>query len=499
MKFQDLDLHASLLFNIEKTGFTEATPVQAQSIPHVLEGKDVMACAQTGTGKTAAFVLPAMHRLLTTEPKGYGKGPRVLILTPTRELATQVMSNINTFIKGTKLKSGVVMGGVAYGPQIKQLKAGVDVLVATPGRLIDHMQSKNVRLDRVEVVVLDEADRMLDMGFLKPMEQVFESIPQKQQTLLFSATFDAAIEKIAAKMLNEPARVHLAPVTESHDNIEQIAYKADDAPHKLAMLKDALDQDDVWQAIVFTATKRGADRLAEKIAKLGHSCDALHGDMKQGARKRVLQKMHQGDLKVLVATDVAARGLDVKKLSHVFNYDLPQQAEDYVHRIGRTGRGGDSGVAISLVSPHDGACLRDIQKLLKKSIALMPYPGLEPRLSDSQFEGQAKASKKLGRGGRGGNGGGGRGRGRSAGGKSVTGFKKPSSHRKGEGRSEGGEGRSRKFSKGKSENHGSLPRGVKERSASSRNGSGKRKVSPAGDAGFKRKSKGSARKVNHSS
>ncbi|MBI1363997.1 MAG: DEAD/DEAH box helicase [Proteobacteria bacterium] len=378
MPFDQLGLNAKLLKAVTESGFTTPTPVQEKSIPAVLKGNDVMACAQTGTGKTAAFVLPALHRMMETEPKGYGKGPRVLVLTPTRELAAQVHENIQTFSKYTPVSSTMIIGGVAYAGQIQALKKRQDVVIATPGRLIDHMEAERIDFSRVEMVVLDEADRMLDMGFLKPIERIFDEIENQVQTLLFSATFDDRVEKIAAKKLKNPVRIQLAVASQNHDQITQTFYKATDTAHKQNMLRYLLNGEDVWQAIVFIATKHGADRLAKNIRKMGHKTAALHGDMRQNARKKVIDQMHRGDLKVLVATDVAARGLDVNDLSHVINYDLPMVAEDYIHRIGRTGRANKTGIAMSFVNGKDMGAFKGIERLLGKKFEQKFLKGIDP-------------------------------------------------------------------------------------------------------------------------
>jgi superfamily II DNA/RNA helicase len=385
MNFTDFGLHPSLLQAVQDAGFQAPSPIQAQSIPHVLAGRDVMACAPTGSGKTAAFVLPFLHKVISGPSPARGHGPRVLVLTPTRELASQVAGNIKLFAKHIRVTSGMVMGGVSYNPQYQLLSRPLDILVATPGRLIDHLQERRVDFSRVELLVLDEADRMLDMGFLKPVERLIAALPQKPQTLLFSATFDAPIEKIAQRFLRSPARAQLAAARQSHADITQAIYHADNTEHKTELLKAMLGNQKLWQAIVFTATKHGADKLARKIGQWGHNTAALHGNLKQSQRKRVMDAMHKGDIRVLVATDVAARGLDVKKLSHVFNYDLPNVPEDYVHRIGRTGRAGEAGIAISLVTPPDLPLLKDIEKLLRRTFRLESLAEAPAIMSETEF------------------------------------------------------------------------------------------------------------------
>jgi superfamily II DNA/RNA helicase len=398
MYFSAFGLQAPLLKALEQAGLTTPTPVQAQAIPAALQGRDVLACAQTGTGKTAAFVLPALHRIISgpsAQPKG--RGPRVLVLTPTRELAQQVTDNVRTFGREARLRSGVIVGGVSYGPQYTLLANPLDMLVATPGRLIDHMQEGKVDFSRVEMVVLDEADKMLDMGFLKPVERILEKIraaTSRPQMLLFSATFTPAVDKFSQRVLHQPTKIELAPARANHDQITQHVFRADGQDHKLALLHALLKNDGVTQAIIFSATKHGSEKLAGKLSQAGYASAALHGGMKQNARKRTLAQMHGGSVRFLVATDVAARGIDVKQLSHVINFDLPQVAEDYVHRIGRTGRAGETGVAISLVAPSDVPMLRDIEKLLGKRMDLAHMPGLEPALESGEFERQGAAAPR---------------------------------------------------------------------------------------------------------
>ncbi|NBV54292.1 MAG: DEAD/DEAH box helicase [Proteobacteria bacterium] len=385
MGFSTLHLNANLLKALAEGNFTTPTPIQAQTIPAILQGKDAMACAQTGSGKTAAFVLPALHKILSGPSQKRGHGPRVLILTPTRELAQQITDTTRLFTKHARISSGVVIGGVSYGPQFRLLANPLDMLIATPGRLIDHLQERKVDFNRVEMLVLDEADRMLDMGFLKPVEKIIAALPAKPQILLFSATFSPEIEKVAARILQQPHRVQLAQTRQNHADITQHHYHVDNTEHKQAVLNHILKQPEVTQTIIFTATKRNADRLAETLEKKGFAAGALHGDMKQNARKRTLQALHNNQLKVLVATDVAARGIDVKNISHVVNYDLPNLPEDYTHRIGRTGRAGASGVAISLISPPDLPVLRDIEKRLGKPFVFQSIKGLESTFSEADF------------------------------------------------------------------------------------------------------------------
>ena len=378
MSFQELNLSENLLRAIEASGYTTPTEIQRQAIPAALAGRDLMASAQTGTGKTAAFVLPALERL-QQPAKVQGRGPRVLILTPTRELATQIQEAIARYSRFTKLRSGAIVGGAPYPPQEKLLRMPLDLLVATPGRLMDHMERGRVDFSRTELLVLDEADRMLDMGFIEPVEEISAATPADRQTLLFSATLEGTVEKLARRLLKDPLRIQVAGVKEKHANIEQRIHQADDYKHKNQLLQHLLNGQDMTQAIVFTATKRGADKLAEDLGEQGYPCAALHGDMKQSARNRTVQRMRRGDVKVLVATDVAARGLDITGITHVINFDLPMVAEDYVHRIGRTGRGGAFGIAVSLIGPDDWSKLAQIERLTGNRLDRSVVPGLEPR------------------------------------------------------------------------------------------------------------------------
>jgi len=344
-----------------------------------------MASAQTGTGKTAAFVLPALQQLLQPAQKK-GNGPRVLVLTPTRELAIQVNDNIRLFSRFMKFTNGTVVGGTPYPPQIKMLRKPLDLLVATPGRLMDHMEQGRVDFSRLEMLVLDEADRMLDMGFVDAVKKIAKAMPQDRQTLLFSATLEGEILKIAKQILNDPVRIQLASNNERHDSIEQHAHRADDSNHKHNLLSHYVRDTALTQAVIFTATKRGADRLSKKLAADGHTSAALHGDMTQGKRKRTVDDMRRGKIRLLVATDVAARGLDIKGISHVINFDMPMVAEDYIHRIGRTGRGGAKGTAISLVGPDDRRKLHGIKRLTGRDLNWATIEGLEPTTQEPRRE-----------------------------------------------------------------------------------------------------------------
>lgn len=385
MSFAELGLDERLLQAVVQCGFTSPTEIQRLAIPVALTGRDVMASAQTGTGKTAAFVLPALQRLL--EPStGPGRGPRVLVLTPTRELATQVSNSVRDFGQKMRLRSGSVVGGEPYGPQLKLLGAPLDFLIATPGRLIDHLERGRVDLSRLELLVLDEADRMLDMGFIDDVQLIASRAPAERQTLLFSATLEGRVRQVADTLLHEPERIQVAGVKVRHESIEQRLMLVDDINHKHALLDHLLADDALGQCVVFTATKRAADALAIKLNDDGHASAPLHGDMHQRQRERTVTRMKRGLVKVLVATDVAARGLDIKGLSHVINFDLPMQAEDYVHRIGRTGRAGALGIAISLVGPQDRGMLSRIERLTGQRLERSVVPGLEPKLAERRPE-----------------------------------------------------------------------------------------------------------------
>ncbi len=378
MTFDKLALHPSILKALADSGYATPTPVQAQAIPLALAGHDLMASAQTGTGKTAAFVLPTLQRL-TTPSTGHGRGPRVLVLTPTRELANQVTEAAAKYGKHMRFRIGSIVGGVSYQPQMRLLSQPLDILVATPGRLIDHMESGRVDFSRLEVLVLDEADRMLDMGFIRPVEKIAAATPSSRQTLLFSATLEGNIAKLAQRLLKNPQRVQIASAQQRHEHIEQRLHHVNDGEHKHRLLSHLLDDIAIEKVIVFTATKRGADRLAKKLHAQGHPAAALHGNMNQNQRNRAIAKLRSGEVKLLVATDVAARGLDVNGISHVINYDLPKVPEDYVHRIGRTGRAGANGIAISFAAPEDRGQLRDIERYTRQPIPALVIAGLEPK------------------------------------------------------------------------------------------------------------------------
>jgi ATP-dependent RNA helicase RhlE len=377
--FSDLGLRAEILRSISEQGYDTPTPIQAQAIPVVLEGRDLMAAAQTGTGKTAGFTLPILQ-LLSTRDTGLSLKrfkPRTLILVPTRELAVQVHDSVKTYGRHLNLKSTAIFGGVGMTPQIKTLRAGVDIIVATPGRLLDHVSQRTVDLSGIEILVLDEADRMLDMGFIHDMRKIIALVPKQKQSLLFSATFSDEIRTLATGLLKNPVSVEVARRNAAAEAVAQSVYHVD-RDRKKDLLAHLLDQHGWHQVLVFTRTKHGADALAEKLGRTGIRAAALHGNKSQNQRQRALDDFKKLKITVLVATDIAARGIDIDELPHVVNYELPNVPEDYVHRIGRTGRAGSSGEAISLVCVDEHKLLRDIERLLKRDIEKRVVTGFEP-------------------------------------------------------------------------------------------------------------------------
>ena len=367
MNFDELPLLPQLLAAVKACGYETPTPIQRDTIPTVLAGKDVLGCAQTGTGKTAAFALPILQRLYQERPAGKTRNIRALILTPTRELALQIQENFVAYGKGLPLRSCVIFGGVGQQPQVEQLKRGVDILVATPGRLNDLIGQGFISLAKIEIFVLDEADRMLDMGFIHDVKKVIALLPEKRQTLFFSATMPAEVEKLAMSILHNPVSVKVDPVSSTVDTIDQSLYLVDKA-NKKHLLADLLRRPEVESALVFTRTKHGADRVVRELSREGIQALAIHGDKSQGARQEALAQFKQGKIHVLIATDIAARGIDIAGLSHVFNYDLPHEPESYVHRIGRTGRAGHEGVAVSFCCIDEMKDLKAIEKLIGKQI-----------------------------------------------------------------------------------------------------------------------------------
>ncbi|NOT19188.1 MAG: DEAD/DEAH box helicase [Sideroxydans sp.] len=380
MSFASLGLSAEIVRAVTERGYTEPTPIQAQAIPVILKGGDLMGGAQTGTGKTAGFTLPLLQRLADKQVVGKGH-IRALVLTPTRELAAQVEESVRMYGKHLPLKSMMMFGGVNINPQIKQLHGRVDILVATPGRLLDHLQQKTVDLSHVEILVLDEADRMLDMGFIRDIKRVIAVLPKKRQNLLFSATFSDEIKLLADGLLTNPALIEVARRNQTAELIEQRVYPVD-RERKRELLTHLIKENNWFQVLVFTRTKHGANNLADHLNKNDIPAMAIHGNKSQAARTRALAEFKTAKLQVLVATDIAARGIDISELPHVVNYELPNVAEDYVHRIGRTGRAGSSGEASSLVCIDEKKLLNDIERLIKRDIPVTNVPGfdVDPRI-----------------------------------------------------------------------------------------------------------------------
>ena len=406
MLFTDLGLSAPILRAIAEEGYTSPTPIQAKSIPAVLKGGDLLAAAQTGTGKTAGFTLPILQRLSSAKSTSGKRLLRVLILTPTRELAAQVQESVLTYGKYTGLKSTVIFGGVGANPQIKAIASGLDILVATPGRLLDLMSQKCVSLSDIEILVLDEADRMLDMGFLRDIKKILAALPKKRQNLLFSATFSDEIKALADGLLNAPELIEVARSNSANEAIAQLIHPVDRAK-KHPLLAHLIKSNDWKQVLVFTRTKHGANKLVTQLEKDGITSMAIHGNKSQSARTKALADFKAGKLTALVATDIAARGIDIDQLPHVVNYDLPNVSEDYVHRIGRTGRAGSNGVAVSLVCVDEHQMLRDIEKLIKQKLPQEVIVGFEPDLNAvaqpiqlrSQQQQQSRKPRPTGSGG----------------------------------------------------------------------------------------------------
>jgi len=377
INFQDFELSPSIMKAINKCGYETPTPIQAQAIPKAMSGHDIIATAQTGTGKTAAFMIPALERINGAAPLRKGR-PRVLVLAPTRELADQVKEATRTYGLYMGVKCAVILGGVPYGGQMKALSKPVDIVVATPGRLLDHLNRGTISLENLELLVLDEADRMLDMGFKEDVEKIASATPKGRQTMLFTATIDSSMIKLASRLLRDPERIQIDPKKSNQLSIEQRLHVTDNLDHKTRLLMHLLSEKNLTKAIIFSATKKDTDSLARHILSMGHRASALHGDMNQSARNRAISRFRRGAIKILVATDVAARGIDVADVSHVINFDIPKYPEDYVHRIGRTGRAGASGVAVSFVSHGDIVFLRRIEHYIGKSLPHHVVEGLEP-------------------------------------------------------------------------------------------------------------------------
>lgn len=393
MTFAELGLGAHLVKTLAARGYETPTDVQRRSIPAAMEGVDLLVSSQTGSGKTAAFLLPSLERLAAA-PRAPGIGPRILVLAPTRELALQVTKAAMDY--GAQLRRfrvAALVGGAPYGPQLKALSRAVDVVVATPGRLMDHLNRGSVDFGRVETLVLDEADRMLDMGFIEDIETIVARLPKERQTLLFSATLDGVVGKLAARVTRSARRIEVAPPPAAESKIAQLLLFADNFGHKSRLLDSLLRDTELTQALVFTATKKSAEDLSAELREQGFSAGALHGDMNQGHRNRTLRELREGRMRVLVATDVAARGIDVPGISHVINFDLPRQAEDYVHRIGRTGRAGREGTAITLAGHGERHMVRAIERFTDQQITVGVIAGLEPS------ERPTRAAPRAGQGG----------------------------------------------------------------------------------------------------
>lgn len=410
LKFSDLPLVEPIQRAVAESGYTNPTPIQAQAIPYLLDGRDLLGCAQTGTGKTAAFALPILNRLAKNPRRLEAKQPRVLVLSPTRELAIQIYDSFKTYGKHLRMKSTVIFGGVGQNPQVKELAGGVDVLIATPGRLLDLINQKHLQLSRLEVFVLDEADRMLDMGFLPDIKKVVQLLPKHRQNLFFSATMPKDIQKLADSLLTDPARVEVTPVASTAELIEQSVMYVDKSK-KRDLLRHLLKDKSFDRVIVFTRTKHGANRVAETLTKNNIRAEAIHGNKSQNARQRALENLRAGEIRVLVATDIAARGIDIDGISHVINFELPHDEESYVHRIGRTARAGAQGIAISFCDSEEKAFLKHIEKLIGKEIPVVvdqPYHSDEVANSRLLSKGKAKAmiESQENHGGGGGGGGG---------------------------------------------------------------------------------------------
>jgi len=410
MKFTELGINASLLKAVKEEGYTEPTPIQAQAIPVVIEGKDVLAAAQTGTGKTAGFTLPLLERLSQTKPQMKKKQIRVLVLTPTRELAAQVADSVKTYGKYMSYRSTVIFGGVGINPQLATLKKGVDIVIATPGRLLDIASQGGIDFSALETLVLDEADRMLDMGFINDIKKLMALMPKKRQTLLFSATFSKEIKALASGLLKDPVLVEVARENSTSGQISQVVYPVDKS-RKRELLAQLIKTNDWKQVLVFTRTKHGANKVCKQLEEYsGIKAAAIHGNKSQGARTKALADFKAGNVRVLVATDIAARGIDIDQLPHVVNFELPNVPEDYVHRIGRTGRAGMKGEAVSLVCIDEHELLRNIEKFTKSSIkkvdleAFRPDPSIEAEpIQNGRGGGQKRGNGQRGGGQRNGN------------------------------------------------------------------------------------------------
>jgi len=386
MTFEDLELIDPILEALEDKNYTEPTPIQAKAIPLLLERKDVLGCAQTGTGKTAAFAIPIVQLIHSIEGEERNPTLRALIVTPTRELAIQIDENIKEYSKYTKIRHTVIFGGVKQGAQVQALRRGVHILTATPGRLLDLISQGYIRLNTIKMFVLDEADRMLDMGFINDIRKLLKLLPEERQSLFFSATMPQNIVDLSNKILKNPIKIEVAPVSSTAETIQQYLYYTN-KPDKKKLLLHILTNRDIDQVLLFSRTKHGADRIVRDLKKKYIEAAAIHGDKAQNQRQKALQQFKEGKLRVLVATDIAARGIDINKLRYVINYDIPNVAETYVHRIGRSGRAGEEGVAISLCEPEENAGIRGIEKLIKQKIEIVkdnPYPQTDKPMTDAE-------------------------------------------------------------------------------------------------------------------
>ncbi|MDB4980493.1 MAG: ATP-dependent helicase RhlE, partial [Myxococcales bacterium] len=406
--FQTLGLSDPLQRAITAAGYETPTPIQSEAIPHLLAGRDVLGCAQTGTGKTAAFALPILDRLARATRRPGARGPRALVLTPTRELALQINEGFATYGRHVAPKCAVVFGGVGQAPQVEAFRRNTDIIVATPGRLLDLMQQRHAPLDAVEMLVLDEADRMLDMGFIEPIRRIIAALPRQRQNLMFSATMPDEIQKLANKILVDPVKVAVAPVSSTAEKVRQWVLFVDRG-HKRALLKEVLKDPAMSRVLVFTRTKHGANKVAEELDRNGVGSAAIHGNKSQNARQRALDAFKGGRVRVLVATDIAARGIDVDGVTHVINFEIPDEPESYVHRIGRTARAGASGVALSFCDAEERGSLRDIERLIRAEVPVVsdhPFAGMVAPLSDSSGapRGSHGARGRFGRNSRGGGG-----------------------------------------------------------------------------------------------
>jgi|TARA_B110000037_G_scaffold220757_1_gene289526 superfamily II DNA/RNA helicase len=382
LSFETFGFTAAINKAITESGYKTPTEIQKKSIPEILLNKHILASAQTGTGKTAAFVLPILELLL--KDKNKVRGPRVLIVSPTRELANQITDSVKKYARYTNINSATVVGGMSYKLQNKLLSKPLDILIATPGRLLDLFKQGKIKFKDTKIMVLDEADKMLDMGFVPDIRKIFNATTKQQQMLMFSATLDNAVSKIASEFLTNPLTISIKPDTKGHSNIQQSLYYVDNQLHKQNLLKHFLADQNLNQAIIFTATKRQADKLTDDLYHSDFKTAALHGDMSQGSRTKTINRFKRNEIKVLVATDLASRGIDVKDITHVFNYDMPRFAEDYIHRIGRTGRANKKGLALSFVSPTDREHLKKIERFTGMKIEIKVIAGMEPTRKASE-------------------------------------------------------------------------------------------------------------------